>query len=394
MSPYPVPVAEPLSSAHRVRRVLLRVAGRLSRRPAPPSGPLRKVLVIRPDHLGDLLFATPAIARLRELHPEAEIVGMVGPWGEAVWRRLPEFDRLITCPFPGFTRRPKGNPLAPYLLLARCARRIRAEGFDTALVLRFDHWWGAALAALAGIPRRIGYDQPDVLPFLTDLVPYSAGRHEVIQNWALVEGTPDVDPTAIGPIRFPVSDDARRKADDLLLAEGVEPGEPILVVHPGSGAPVKLWEPEKWAAVADAIAGKFGARPVITGGAGEIGLATEIAGMCAVRAVALAGKTDLDALAAVLSRAVLVMGPDSGPLHLAVAVGAPTVALYGPADPALFGPWGPPEKHQVVMSDWPCAPCGRLDFPPEELSEHRCVRDIPVERVIEAVERVLESAFR
>ncbi len=391
MSPYPTPTAQRLTVANRVRRLLLRAVGGIVglRRTSPPTEP-RKILIVRPDHLGDLLFATPALARLRERYPDAEIVGMVGPWGEAVWRRLPDLDRVITCPFPGFTRRPKGSPLAPYRLLVHCAGSIRAEGFDTALILRFDHWWGAMLAALAGIPRRRGYALPDVLPFLTEPMPYHPGRHEVVQNWALVEGTPDVDPADIGPLRFPVPDDALSRADDLLAAEGVAPGEPIAVVHPGSGAPVKLWETGKWATLVDRLPGDF--RPVLTGGGGEMALAEEIAGRSRRRIAVVAGKTDLDTLAAILARAVLAVGPDSGPIHLAAAVGTPTVALYGPADPALFGPWGPPGLHQVVMSDWPCAPCGRLDFSPKELPEHRCVRDISVERVFRAVEKALKGA--
>ena len=393
MSSYPLPVPQHPPSTHRIRRAFLQITGKIiGLHPTPRPGTTEKILVIRPDHMGDLLFAMPAIGHLRELYPEAEIVGMIGPWGKAVWERLPEFDRIITCPFPGFTRQPKGNPLAPYRLLIRCAKSIRGEGFDTAFVMRFDHWWGALMAAVAGIPRRIGYDRPDVRPFLTDPISYRPGRHEAIQNWALIEGTPEVDPASVGPLFFPVPEDARGRANRLLESEGIGGDDPILVVHPGSGSPIKRWMPEKWAYVTGLLLDRTGAKLVITGGASERSLAEEVADACRHPSAVIAGRTDLDVLAAVLARAMLVMGPDSGPLHLAVAVGTPTVALYGPADPTLFGPWGPPERHKVVMSEWPCAPCGRLDFPPEEIPEHRCVQEIPAEAVVRAATEALSAA--
>ena len=103
----------------------------------------------------------------------------------------------------------------------------------------------------------------------------------------------------------------------------------------------------------------------------------------------MAGRTDLGTLAAVYRRCELVGGPDSGPLHLAVAAGTPTIHLYGPVDQRTFGPWGDPQRHVVVTSDWPCIACNRLDWPDAALAEHGCVRDIAVEDVIAAAARLL-----
>ena len=105
-------------------------------------------------------------------------------------RNNPDLDAVLTCRFPGFERRPKESMLAPYRLLAATARDARAAGsYDAAVVLRFDHWWGAWLAAAAGIPRRIGYDLPETRPFLTQPLPYRTDRHEVEQN-ATLAGRP------------------------------------------------------------------------------------------------------------------------------------------------------------------------------------------------------------
>jgi heptosyltransferase-2/heptosyltransferase-3 len=96
-------------------------------------------------------------------------------------------------------------------------------------------------------------------------------------------------------------------------------------------------------------------------------------------------------LAAVYRLCALVVGPDSGPLHLAVAVGAPTVHLYGPVHRRTFGPWGSPQRHAVVTSDWACVPCNRLDWPERSLAEHGCMRDIGVEQVLAAARERLVS---
>ncbi len=97
-----------------------------------------------------------------------------------------DVDAVLPCPFPGFERRPKTSAWAPYRLLRAMARLLRRHDFDAAVILRFDHWWGAWLAAAAGIPQRIGYDLPETRPFLTQAWPYQAGRHEVEQNAALL----------------------------------------------------------------------------------------------------------------------------------------------------------------------------------------------------------------
>lgn len=438
MASWPDDVAPPaerarLAEAHRrrlaaqpdrtprqaLRLALLRQAGRRYRRaPAAQAAPQR-ILVIRPDHLGDLLFATPALRLLRRQHPEAHIAALVGPWGEAVAARLPEVDRVLTCPFPGFTRQPKPDPLAPYRLLAAQAAQLRQEAFDLALVLRFDHWWGAWLAAEAGIPQRIGYAVPETQPFLTDPIPYVPGRHEVVQNLALALATGGRSPLAGLPasltahlpfadpqppaaaevaeewrLRFPLAEADLAAAEALLPASD---GRPLVAIHPGSGAAVKQWRATGWATVARRLAEDYAAQVVFTGSAAEATLIEPVVVQLAdvePRPRSLAGQTDLGALAAVYRRCRLVIGPDSGPLHLAVAVGTPTLHLYGPVDRRTFGPWGSPQRHRVVVSDWACIPCNRLDWPEAVLAQHGCVRDIAAEQVLAEAARLLGGRGR
>lgn len=360
---------------------------------ALPDSP--RILVIRPDHLGDLLFSGPALRLLRATFPSARITALVGPWGKGVAERLPGIDEVLTCPFPGFARSPKASLLAPYRLLVRESRRL--SEFDLAIVLRYDHWWGALLAHAAGIPRRWGYDIAECRPFLTLAVPYVRGRHEAAQNIRLIEAGcrtahrshGDAEPDA--RLIFAVSDEERARIDDVLLQRGVGPGDRLVAIHPGAGAAVKYWPPERYAEVGDTLGRRLGVKIIITGSRAELGLAWQVASAMQTEAIVAAGETTLGELAALLSRCELAIGSDSGPMHLAVAMGTRTVHMYGPADPALFGPWAPGNEgcHRSLISPMDCVPCNRLDYPREELAAHPCMEGIGVNAVLAEAEALL-----
>jgi len=386
----------------RQRLTLLRALAALTRplrtgRPLPlPAAP--RILLIRPDHIGDLLFATPALRVLHQAFPAAYLAALVGPWGKAVWERNPCLDERIVCEFPGFTRQPKTSALAPYRTLWDCAHSLRGQRFDLAIVLRFDHWWGALLAYTAGIPRRLGYDIPECQPFLTAALPYLEHRHEVQQNLALVEQAVRESGLAVPEetpgLEFVVSDSDQQYAAAYLSRRRLAPDEPWVAIHPGAGAAVKLWRPEAWAQVADALVQDSRARIVVTGSRDELDLAWSVYAHMQADAVVAAGDTTLGQLAALFQRCRLVLGPDCGPLHLAVATETPTVHLYGPVDAAKFGPWGDPDQHVVITSGRACIPCNRLNYTPAELPEHPCVRETPAETVLAAAQKLLAAAMQ
>jgi len=382
-----------------------------------------RVLLVRPDHLGDVLMATPAVELLRKALPDAHLTMMVGPWSEAVARRDPLLDDVVVCPFPGFTRAARGSPLAPYRLLWRIASDVKAGHYDAALVLRFDHWWGAWMAALAGIPVRVGCRVRECAPFLTEAIDPPGRVHWVAQSMAvasrLLEKWDSASTPGIGapvgsqspgrasskprfhqgsvsrrprnadvgqgyvlgvpPLRFSLTWDDERLAGELWAEVDLNPRVPVVAFHPGTGSPVKLWSREHWVALGRALAAQ-GAQVLVTGSPEEAGLAERIA-----REIpggrSLAGRTDVGALAGLFRRCRLVVGVDNGPLHLAVAVGTPTVHLFGPSDPAIYGPWGDAGRHRVVSAGWPGAPCSRLDLPVPEGISPPCMNAITPEQV-------------
>jgi heptosyltransferase-2/heptosyltransferase-3 len=393
-----------------VRLAGLRAAGRIlaarRSRTFQPGKRRARLLLIRPDHLGDVLLAAPTAHLLADALPGAEVDWLVGPWTAEVVSRSGGPGQVLTCEFPGFTRRPKGSPVEPYRVLWHEAQRLRQCRYDAALILRPDHWWGALLAAVAGVPRRFGFDIAECRPFLTDVLPPPTG-HAVVASQDLgrlaARALVDVSAPARAlqldaPYRdpsFAVTAGERQQAARLLhqtFGDDFANG-PVIALHPGTGALLKNWTATRWAAVAARLQATVEARIVLTGGPDERELVAEITSLVTEPVLNLAGETTLGELAAVFERAALVLGGDSGPLHLAAAVGTPTLRVYGPTSTAVFGPWGDPERQRALVAGLPCQPCGFLVSPPcGATRDPACLQAISVEQVLAAVRAMLASA--
>ncbi|MHB8620688.1 MAG: glycosyltransferase family 9 protein [Chloroflexota bacterium] len=388
-------MTRPFAAALRLRG--LRLLGQL-RRPRPvPRQPPRSILLIRPDHLGDLIVAEPALEALHRSLPSASMTAWLGPWGEPVWRGHPHLAGITTCPFPGFTRQAKRGWLAPYRLARQEAAGLRGR-FDLAVNLRPDFWWGALTAAWAGIPVA-GYDLPACRPFLSLAISFTPGRHQADESLFLARqvasrlGSQPGPTTALDPdsprdprsvVRWPLASGPAGASTGLWPAGSI-------AIHAGAGAEVKLWEEEHWATVADGLAGE-GEVLLTAGSRGEELMAQRIASHMARPGRVVSGLR-LPELADLYRSCRLVLGVDNGPLHLAEAVGAPTVILFGPTDPSIFGPRDQASGlHEVVRLRWRCIPCDRLDYNSPELNHHPCVRLISPDVVLQAAHRVLERS--
>jgi heptosyltransferase-2/heptosyltransferase-3 len=383
--------------------------------PAAPSPVRGRFVLIRPDHLGDVLLSTPAIRALGRAQPRAQLFALSGSWSAELLAAYDEIERVLTVPFPGFVRAAKSTGsstapawlpgwltysryrqyMQPYELLWRSAQMLRTLHAETAIIMRPDHWWGALLAYVAGVPVRIGYDLPGVGPFLTEAVKPIGGAHVVRQSMRLVEKWTGVIPDSDVTLSYPFDDSDVAEAEALLLRHNVSPDVERIAIHPGAGTAIKRWPVEHWAAVADALAERWQATVIFTGSEAEGAEIEQIRQRMtyaaqSVSSVSLAGQTSLGTLAALYSRTRIVLGVDSGPLHLAVAAGVSTVHLYGPADPVEFGPWGNPAQHVVLSTAIDCRPCRLLDWPDSDAINHPCVRDIQPAVVIAAALRAVQ----
>jgi ADP-heptose:LPS heptosyltransferase len=379
-----------------LRSILLRALAWTIRPPQVRDRVPQRILVIKPDHLGDLLLLTPALRHLRRSFPAAHITLMIGPWSLAAVRGNSDIDCTLTCDFPGFTRRPKRGLLQPYALLLRTALLVRAGRYDTAIIARDDHWWGAALTLLAHIPRRLGYAAPDVYPLLSDALPYDPAEHVTKQALALVEYlvAPGRQPSKL-PANIlqvaPILLEDRSWAALWLEAHGIVPDRPLVAIHPGAGGMAKLWIGARWTSVTNALLAE-GRQVIMTGGAEESLLVRRICAGVVGTVHTIIGEATLGQLAAIFERCDLVVGVDSGPLHLAAATGVRTVVLFGPGDHRRFGPWGPPERHRVVRSDFWCSPCGVLGACPRGTKPSECMAHLPTSHVLRLLLRPEEGA--
>lgn len=371
-----------------------------------------RVLLIRPDYLGDLVLTTPVLQAVKAAAPNVHLTMMVGPWSREVVASHPAVDQLLTCPIPG-VRGANKKALKPFLLM-RVAKQLRSGNYDLAINLRLQSWWVSVLLYLARIPRRIGYDSKFSKPFLTHALTVRPNEHLTVSSLRLISAglqalgyPPLAEPYTPEryPLHFTPAEEDQHWVTQRLRAERIDPAALLIVIHPGAGAAVKLWRSEAWAhcatrlsqSSADTMAVHF----ILTGTPQEQPLLEAItkATTTTARMTIMTGMT-IGQLAALLQHAQLVLGVDSGPLHLAVAMRTPTVRIYGPIDPRIFGPWGSREQHAVVLSTHRCPtcaaiPCGHLSFPPEELAAHPCVRLVPEQQVLDVIaQRFLPFADR
>jgi heptosyltransferase II len=324
-----------------------------------------RILVRAPNWVGDTVLSLPALRDLRRNFEAARLEVLARPAVADVYRAVAEVDAV------------------------REATSFRADveslrgAFDLGVLL--PNSFGTALQLfLAGIPERWGYATDGRGPLLTRRCPVPAevrGESEVYYYRAMLAGVGlEVSATPDSSLRTPGA--WRGRAQELLDEDG-----PWLGINPGASfGTAKRWIPERYAAVADRLAKRHGLRPVLVGGPAERGVAERVDAAMETRPLDLCGRTSLGELVGVLGELRLFLTNDSGPMHLAAAVGTSTVAVFGSTDWRETFPRS--ERAAVVREDVPCAPCKLRDCP----IDHRCMTRVSVERVIMEAERMLEMA--
>lgn len=320
-----------------------------------------RLLVRTPNWIGDVVLSLPALRDLRRNFPEARVEVLARPWVSKLYEAVGEVDGIVE------------------------SRGIRADAgtlrghFDAAVL--FTNSFGSALSlALAGIPERWGYATEARGALLTRSARVPAAirrRSQVYYYRAMLAG--------VG-LQVSASPDASLRCPEPWATRAAERlGEGRFIgVNPGAAfGSAKRWIPARYAAAASRLAGERGAKVVILGGAAERSLGDTISSAMDAPTRNLCGETDLPELVGVLERLELLLTNDSGPMHLASALGTPLVAVYGPTDWRETAPAGP-APHRVVREDVDCAPCMLRECP----IDHRCMTRVGVERVVEEARRV------
>lgn len=338
-----------------------------------------RLLVRLPNFLGDVLFCTPALRALRRARPDLSLTALVKPGVKGVVQAMPFFEEVRVLRGTG-----------PSETLAE-ALSLRRSAFEGALIFP-KGFREALLGALAGIPVRIGLATDRRSPLLTHPVPFGESEWHLhhVEQFALLLTPLGLALGGESPF-FPVAGRDRGEAAELLRACGVQ--GPYVVLHAGASKPERAWGEERFAWVARGLAGAGGPRVVLTGSEGEKELCARIAA-AVPGAVDLSGRTPTGVLAALLEGAVLFLGNDSGPMHLAAAVGTPVAAVFGPGSPEKTRPWLPPEKHRCVWAALPCSPCRQAfwrECRPSPAGKPPCLEAVSPEAVLRACDELLES---
>jgi lipopolysaccharide heptosyltransferase II len=366
------------------------------------QGAPRRILLLRLERIGDLLMSLGAIRAVRAQAPGATIDLVVGSWNEGVARLITEVNHVETVDAAWLAR---GGSAESSAALARRAMGWRRRRYDLAINLEGDIR-SHGILALSGAARRVGFAHAGGGPLLTDVVSFDGGRHIADNGLALVERAFDLPPgsfpratTDVGaPMwRLPVPEAARAAARAVLQQLGGSSrvdGVPLLAVHASGGRAIKQWPVDRFADAASVLAADMGASVVLTGGPEDEAVVGEMEARLRARGVPslrVQGSTDLVLLGAILQRCRALLTGDTGPMHLAAAVGTPVLAVFGPSMPWRYGPLVEPSR--VVRIDLPCSPCNRIRLPPARCQGHTpdCLDQVGVDAVVAAGRSLLAS---
>jgi len=348
----------------------------------------RRVLAVRLDALGDVLMTTPALRALKAARSDRHLTLLTSPAGAAVAALVPEVDEIIVYEAPWMKATAPRADRTPDLEMIE---RLRDGRFDAAAIFTVysqNPLPAALLCYLAGIPCRLAHCHENPYQLLTDWVrdaePAGGVRHEVRRQLDLVA---TVGCTVVEErLSLDVREAARARVSALLATRGLD-RRPWVLLHPGATAPSRRYPPAQFAEAARTLARETSCAIVLSGAGDDAALAETLAGMSDVETHALDG-LPLGEFAALVEAAPLLLCNNSGPVHVAAAVGTPVVDLYALTNPQ-HTPWAVP--HRVLFHDVPCKYCYTSVCPE---GHHDCLRLVAPAAVAEAALSLLPPSWR
>ena len=337
----------------------------------------KRILIVRTDRIGDVLLSTPVIKAMREAYPQAYIAMMVSPYTKEIVEGNPYLDEVIIYDKDGKHKR-----------WGRCvkfARNLKKKKFDLSLILHPTNR-AHLITYFAGIPRRIGYDRKFAF-FLTDRIKHTkqlGEKHESEYSLDLVKYL-GIEPQDTS-IFLPLKPESEGWIGELFAQGKIMAGDKLLAIHPGASCPSKIWPNERFAQVADSLIEKYDFKVLVIAGPKDMTLAQNVIKNMRHPALNLAGKTSLSQLASILKRCRLFISNDSGPVHVACAVGTPVISIFGRSqkglNPKRWGPVG--DGNKIIIREAGCIECLAHNC----LKEFACLKAITADDVMRAVEEM------
>lgn len=352
-------------------------------RPEIPSD-VRKIVVVRALHLGDLLLAVPTFRAIRSGFPEAEITLVGLPWARDFVRRFSHYvDRFSEFPgYPGLLEVDVDEARTNAYL-----SEARTYGYDLAVQMHGSGKSSNPFTLALDARCTVGYHDPAGPPpaGLAVAAPYPDHLPEVRRNLGVL------DLLGFEPqgehLEFPSLPEDRAAATRIVAAHGLT-GRRLIGLHVGARPPARRWPPEHFARLVGELARRSDVPIVLTGGPGEAELAAQVQATASVPTVNLAGETSIGALAALMRKMDLFVSNDTGPAHLAVAVDVPSITIFGPADHRRWEPLDQ-RRHRIVRRAVWCNPCPHWEC---IYQDHACLRWVTPEDVVRVAEELLGNS--
>ncbi|MBW2569966.1 MAG: lipopolysaccharide heptosyltransferase II [Deltaproteobacteria bacterium] len=343
------------------------------------------ILIVKLSAIGDVIHTLPVLNAARKHYPDAHITWLVEEAAYSIIKGNKTLDRIIVSKRKTWIKGLLGRyRLKNIREICSFIKQLRDTEYD--IILDFQALLKSGiLIGLARGKRKIGFDkgmqhQEHSYIFLNERVPpVDMEVHALTRGMRLLK-TIGISSNDI-EYNIYISDQDRKKADDLLRQHEKKEYKLLAAINPVAKWETKLWDNAKFAKLADSLIKQYNARVFFTGSAEDRELTLDIISRMKGKAYNLAGMTSLKTLTAVYKKADFVVSTDTGPMHLAAAVGTPVVALFGPTAPWRTGPFG--AGHQIIRADLKCSPCFK-----RQCKTFDCMKQISVEQVLVGVERL------
>ena len=345
-----------------------------------------KILIVKLSAIGDVIHTLPSLNAIRKHYPDAHITWLIEEAASSLVIGHEALDRVIISKRKQWIKKIFGQSCLKNIKEAyQFIKELRDTEYD--LIIDFQGLLkSAVLIALARGKRKIGFDKgmehmEHSYIFLNERIPpVNMDNHALLRSLMLINAL-GIKSKEI-EYKIPVSDYTRNITNELLERHGIKGAGLFVAINPVAKWETKLWDNRKFALLADRLIEKYNASVIFTGSQSDKSTIKNIMSFMSKKAVNLAGKTTLKKLAALYEKTRFVISTDTGPMHMAAAVGTPVIALFGPTAPWRTGPFG--SEHKILRSGPDCSPCFK-----RQCNTIDCMKQISVEQVLDAANSIL-----
>ncbi len=343
---------------------------------------IKKILIIRIDGLGDVTLSTPVFKALRDIFPHAEITLLVASWSKELVEGMPTFDEVIYLDVPWVVK----NKKEKFSKLIKVIKKVRKRRFDITMDLRGDFRNNILMYLFKG-KYRIGYNTTGCQFLLTHVVSLGDNHHPINMGQSLIKYLKPNNKKKYEPSLW-IEEKDRIFSENFLSYNGVKNDDLVVIMHPAARWDGRQWQIEGYANIADRLIEKYGVKVVFTGSINDVKLTVKIVKQMKNIPIIATGKNNLKQFLALLEKCNLFIGVDSGPMHMAAALGIQVIALFGAARVEAMRPYGNGHIILTQQDSFSCSPCAQTFC---KRPKNSCMKAITIDMVWTAVEKQIEK---